>query len=190
MIDSVHIIPPGGDPLDTRHRVRDVLSQPWLPFVLAFLFIGMDVFSGPYIQFPVTFVIPVALAAWYGSFRNAALLAVFQPLLNLLIAVMTKTAPVGIPVSMFAMNSGIRIVVLLVLAYFIHRSAMQSRELARRVGLLRSNIPMCFECKKVLDEHSDWTPVDVYVARHTGANITNNLCPGCRSALVGKEEKA
>jgi hypothetical protein len=190
MIDSAHIVPPNENTFDARKSVRNVLSHRWLPFVLAAVFLAMDLLGAPYVQFRATFVIPVVLAAWYGSLQAAVTLAILQPVLNVAIPILGHANPPGAPLFTFFANSGLRVVVLLVLAYFINRSARQSRELARRVGLLSPSIPMCFECKKVRDEHSDWTPVDVYVSRHTGANFTNDLCPGCRSVLLNKAEES
>lgn len=155
-----------------------------MPFVLAAIFVAMDFVSGPLVQFPVTFVISVALAAWYGSLRNAAILAVGQPALNFLIATSVKGTLLIVPVSILALNAGIRAFVLLILAYFIHRSATQSQILARRVGLLRERIPVCFECKKIQDEREDWTPFEVYISRHTGAQFTSSVCPSCKQAIA------
>jgi len=191
MIDSVQISGSNGTQPEPQwfHSFRDALRAPWTPFALAVIFVTLDFFSGPLIQFPVTFVISVALAAWYGTLRSAAFLAVAQPALNVLIAIVVKGAFLIVPVSILALNAGIRAVVLLILAYFIHRSAMQSRVLARRVGLLRDEIPVCFECKKIQDESADWTPFDVYISRHTGARFTNSLCPSCKESIVDSSEK-
>lgn len=158
---------------------RRVLSLPWLPFLLAALFIALDQFSGPYVQFPATFVIPVALAAWYGARSHAILLAVGQPALNLLVTMVFQTGSYGVPPGMIAVNAAIRAVVLLILAYFISRTALQNRELARRVGLLRGEIPICFGCHKAQDEGKNWLPLEIYVARHTDANFSEALCPAC-----------
>lgn len=159
--------------------LKHALARPWLPPALAVFFIALDQFSGPYIQFPALFVIPVALAAWYGNRRNAMLLAVGQPAINLIITLTFDTGSYGFPASMIALNAGIRAVVLLILAYFISRTASQNRQLARRVGLLRGEIPVCFSCHKAQDERENWLPLDVYVARHTEANFSDALCPDC-----------
>jgi hypothetical protein len=159
--------------------LKQALSLPWLPFALAVLFIALDQFSGPFIQFPALFVIPVALAAWYATPRIAMLLAVGQPFVNLAITLVLGTGSFGFPPSMIALNAGIRAVVLLVLAYFVSRTASQNKQLARRVGLLRGEIPVCFSCHKAQDERNNWLPLDIYVARHTEANFTEALCPEC-----------
>lgn len=174
--------PQEGDSLVTAFWKR-LLAWSWLPYFLAAVFISIDVLSGPFIQFPATFVFPVAFAAWFGNFRRSVILAVGQPMINLGVSVWTHSGPPGQSFSMVAVNSSIRVLVLLVLAYFIHRCATQNRELARRNGLLRQEIPTCFECKRVQDEQlTDWIPIDIYVARNTGANFTHVLCSRCEIA--------
>ena len=179
MIDSTSI----AASTQLHHRLAAaclrILSLGWVPFALAILFIGLDYFSGPFIQFPATFVIPTALAAWFQNFRVAAVLAVGQPVCNLIVTNLTDNEIPGMPFPMTLVNTGIRVTVLLILAYFVSRTSRLNHELSKRVGLLRGEIPTCFCCGKAEDEMKNWIPLDIYVARHTGVHFTEALCPAC-----------
>jgi hypothetical protein len=184
MLDSVPI-PPGGEIRPSLSQLaKKWLSNPATPLALAVLFLGLDIFTGPYVQFPVTFVIPVALSAWYGKFSHALFLALAQPIANLVIVVVMKSGIPGMPIFWIMVNSCIRASVLVLIACLIHRMASQHRELARRIGLLRSEIPVCFECGKVRDELGNWTSMRTYVSRHTDVNFTNCLCGQCKTKIL------
>lgn len=78
----------------------------------------LDVFTGPYLLFPITFVLPVLFAAWHRSQRWALLLSIALPLLRLVIAV-SEEAP-GSP-SIRIVNMLIRAAVLLILVVVVVR---------------------------------------------------------------------
>lgn len=47
------------------------------------------------------------------------------------------------------------------------------------VKTLRGIIPICAYCKKVRDDQGYWNQVEAYVARHTEADFSHGICPGC-----------
>lgn len=44
---------------------------------------------------------------------------------------------------------------------------------------LRSILPICSFCKKVRDETGYWEHADVYIRRHTKADVSHGICPEC-----------
>jgi PAS domain S-box-containing protein len=44
---------------------------------------------------------------------------------------------------------------------------------------LRGILPLCSFCKKVRDDKGHWESVDLYLTRHTGADISHSICPEC-----------
>ncbi len=54
-------------------------AHPAVWFGLAGTFLAADYFTGPTIQFPITFIFPVALAAWHRGLRWGLFFAVSQP---------------------------------------------------------------------------------------------------------------
>jgi len=51
----------------------------------------------------------------------------------------------------------------------------------RLVNLKTSNglLPICAWCKSIRAETGNWQPVEVYLARHSGARPTHGICPNC-----------
>lgn len=44
---------------------------------------------------------------------------------------------------------------------------------------LEALLPMCAYCRKVRDEHGDWTQVEEYVSGHTLIEFSHGICPDC-----------
>lgn len=49
--------------------------------------------------------------------------------------------------------------------------------------MLAGFLPICAGCKKIRDENGQWTPIDVYIQRHTNTKFTYGICSECRPKL-------
>jgi hypothetical protein len=161
--------------LPTPWYIR-VLQKPVTSIGLASLCLFLDFSMGPYIAFPITFLVPVAISAWFCRSYFAYGLAIAQPLVRLGVSFNWQ---VPWSVSTSIINTLIRIAVLGLLAYLISRTARQTRQLARRVNLLEGILPICSLCKKIRDQHDNWQPVEVYVSNRSEALFSHSLCPDC-----------
>lgn len=47
------------------------------------------------------------------------------------------------------------------------------------IKTLRGIIPICSYCKKIRDDKGFWEQVDVYIYKHSDADISHSLCPEC-----------
>jgi AmiR/NasT family two-component response regulator len=47
------------------------------------------------------------------------------------------------------------------------------------IKTLRGILPLCSFCKKIRTEEGTWENVDVYIHKHTEADISHGLCPDC-----------
>ncbi|KAA3610362.1 MAG: hypothetical protein D8M58_05905 [Calditrichaeota bacterium] len=47
------------------------------------------------------------------------------------------------------------------------------------VKALRGIVPICSFCKKVRDDKGFWEQVDVYISKHSQADISHGVCPEC-----------
>lgn len=150
---------------------------------LAVLTVGIDYLLGPFVQFPIVFVVPVALAAWFSGRGWGLVLAVLLPLARLGFT-LTWEVPWGVGYSL--LNLLIRVAVLATLAVLVDRTARQGRELAKRVGELEGLLPICSACKKIRDEHDVWHPVESYVAARSAASFTHGYCPACAKQWFGE----
>ena len=158
-----------------------MLKKRWFHVFLAASVLFIDYHTGPFLQFPIMFVIPVALAATYATLRFAIILAILQSLLRLILSSQWEVTPnFQWDLKLQLANSVIRITVLCVIAYFINRSVAQSLELRKRVQLLSGVLPICFHCKQVRDEKSAWNEIDLYLTRHSELKFEQCLCPRCK----------
>jgi hypothetical protein len=152
------------------------LQNPVTSIGLAIVGLVIDFFIGPYIIFPVTFIAPVVISAWFCRPVYAYSLAVIQPLIRLGFA-FSWQPPWSITISII--NTIIRVIVLVLFAYLVSRTARQTRELAKRVNLLEGILPICGLCKKIRDEHGNWQGVEIYVSNRSEALFSHTLCPDC-----------
>jgi hypothetical protein len=44
---------------------------------------------------------------------------------------------------------------------------------------LRGILPFCSFCKKIRDDRGYWEKVDIYIHKHSGADISHGICPEC-----------
>jgi PAS domain S-box-containing protein len=47
------------------------------------------------------------------------------------------------------------------------------------VNTLRGILPLCSFCKKIRDDKGYWEQVDVYIRKHSQADISHGICPAC-----------
>src|SRR5689334_13169425 len=67
-------------------RLTRVLRKSWIHVAVGAIILLLDIVTGPYILFPIFFIVPVALCAWYSNPRLAHALAFLLPLGRFLIA--------------------------------------------------------------------------------------------------------
>ena len=143
---------------------------------ISLVVVALDYLSGPVIQFPAAFVIPVSLAAWYNGRPWGIALAVVLPLVRLYFTTILN-APWSFAEA--AVNAGIRIAVLGFFAVLVDRVAVQSAALSKRAELLEGMLPVCVLCKRVRDERKTWHPLEQYVLSKSKEQVTHEVCPDC-----------
>ena len=144
---------------------------------IAVLLLIADFFSGPFIQFPITYLIPVAFVAWFNGRWYGICFAIALPLFRLYFNLALWEVPwtyleAGI-------NCIIRILVLSLFAIMIDRTARQTRKLAKEVQLLEGLLPICSFCKKIRDAEEKWQPIEQYIGERSQASFSHGLCPDC-----------
>lgn len=143
---------------------------------------GIDFWLGPFFQFPIAFVFPVALAAWFSGKAWGIALSVALPLVRLyFISIWDVPWEFAYSVA----NAAIRMVILSGLALLVARVAQQERELAGRVKSLEGLLPICSGCKKIRDEEERWQPLETYISERSHAQFTHGLCPPCAREYFG-----
>ena len=166
-----------------KSRMLAALARPWLHMLAGAGVLGIDFATGKYVMFPILFVVPVMLAAWFSAKRTAYALAVVLPLGRLAIASLFDKPD---PFVFLAINALIRMVVLGLLAYLVARTARQTKELAQRVKQLEGILPICMFCKRIRDGQENWHPLEVYISQHSKANFSHGICADCAKKHYGE----
>lgn len=158
------------------------LAQPWIYAFMGAAILLLDLLTGQFLMFPILFVIPVTLSAWFCSPRCAYTLAIFLPVGRFFIAAFAENL---FPPLFSAANGLIRMAVLSFIAYLVCRTARQTREQERQIKLLEGILHICMFCKRIKDERESWKPVERYIADHSEAQFSNTLCPECAKRNYG-----
>lgn len=155
---------------------KSMLLIYWIGIALILLLI--DFYSGPFIQFPITYLIPVALASWFNGQLSGISFAVLLPLGRLGFNIFFWTVPWTMADA--GINFLIRVVVFVLFAYLIDKTAKQRQLLEKKVELLEGLLPICSFCKKIRDSDEKWQPIEQYIGDRSHASFSHGLCPDCR----------
>ncbi len=160
---------------------RPPWSRRWVWFALSAVILVADYLCGPVLLFPILFILPVMLAGWNCARREAIFIAVFLATARGGVTIFRDPDP--IPAEL--VNGLVRGVVLVGLAVLVSRVAEQNAQLARRVKQLEGLIPICANCKRILDEEKHWTRLETYIVEHSEAEFTHGVCPDCARLHYG-----
>jgi len=156
------------------------LSRPLVHVALGVALLALDLLTGRYLQFPILFVIPVCLAAWYcADARWAYALAVALPLGRAGIA---WAIEVPSPPAFIVANAAVRIAVLALLAFLVARTARQTRELRGRVDDL---VRMC-AWSRTVEYQGEWLSFEDYLKRRFNLDTTHGIAPEHRERLQAR----
>jgi hypothetical protein len=147
----------------------------WIALGAAMLWI--DYLTSTSEHFPVVYVLPVLLAAWYSGKWPAVGLAIAVPLVRLLFLVMPQRPPEGI--TSLALATAFRGVVIVFLALWFARLAEFERSLQNRVKVLEGLLPICSFCKNIRNPAGEWERLETYISRRSEAKFSHGVCPSC-----------
>lgn len=60
----------------------------------------------------------------------------------------------------------------------------QLEESTVQVKQLQGILPICGYCKKIRDDQNYWQAVESYISKHTEAQFSHSICPGCYKDVV------
>ena len=147
--------------------------------LLSLLCVALDYVSGPVIQFPLFYLLPVSLMAWYDGRGWGVALAVVLSLARLGFRLVWNP-PWTVLES--AVSAGIRMVVFAGFAWLVARTAEQMRHL-RHTRQMEAMLGVCSVCRKIHDRDINaWQPLDEYLSSRQQA-FERGLCPSCRQEL-------
>ena len=167
--------------------MNQALARPWwlLPpgrlhplwwVGIAGLLLWVDYITGPKTQFPVAYIIPVTLAAWYSGRWPALALAVAMPLVHVVFSVAVWKQPVSMTLLATTMIRG---AVVITMALWFARLSEHERELRRHVQTLEGLLPICSFCKSIRNESGEWKRLETFISERSEAQFSHGFCPSC-----------
>jgi hypothetical protein len=158
------------------------IEQRYYPFywvAISVMVIVLDFLTGPAIQFPVVFVVPVALAAWYSGRKWGLAIAILLAIARSVMYLYWATPESGF---IIAANLIIRASVLVGIVYMVDYTASLNREVRTLKGIL----PICSNCKRIRAADGAWRRMEVYISERTDAEFSHGLCEECAAKLYPK----
>lgn len=154
-------------PLEALGKTRTVH---WIIAAAAILL--LDYVTGPSIQFPILFVIPVALATTTHGPRAGVGAAVVLPLLRL-----SFFLSWALPSSWIlkAIDTAVDVAILIGLSLLLDKILQQQRA----IRVLQGMLPICAFCKRIRDEAGHWRQLEWFISEHSSARFSHTFCQDC-----------
>ena len=132
----------------------------------------VDFGTGPFIQFPILFLVPVALATVTHGRAGGIAVAAVLPLLRLSFFVKW---PIPSSWQLEALDTLVDVTILVGFSLLIHKVVQQQLAIRVMQGLL----PICGFCKKIRDENGQWRQLETFITERSGARFSHTFCQEC-----------
>jgi len=149
---------------------------------MGFAILLLDLFTGPFLMFPIFFVIPVTLSAWFCSSRLAYTLAFLLPAGRFVIA---EFLDVPHSILYAVANALIRVAVLVLIAFLVGRTSMQARKMEERVNTL---VRVC-AWSRTVEYQGEWISFEAYLQRRFNIDTTHGISPDAAEKLLAQREE-
>lgn len=151
----------------------------WIIIIMSLIITVLDFLVGPEYAISLFYIFPVMWAGWQRGFLFATILALILCGLRF-----TCHWVWGFPlyISPAAVNTVIRAISLMLLAFLASQLAWKYQKLKLRIHQLEGHLPVCSSCSSVRREDGDWIPLDTPIPKD---GVNQKLCPHCihRSSL-------
>jgi hypothetical protein len=155
------------DLLELITRVRAVH---WV--AASVLILLVDYMTGPFIQFPILFIVPVAIATAAHGVIVGSIVAALLPLLRL-----SFFLKWDLPSSWLLewIDTGVDVAILVGFAALIHKTLLQRRQ----IRVLEGMLPICSFCKRIRDERGQWRQLEAFITERSDALFSHTFCEQC-----------
>ncbi|MGE4055659.1 MAG: hypothetical protein AB7F99_12745 [Vicinamibacterales bacterium] len=145
-------------------------------FAAGALFLAVGRITGLDREFPVAYVIPVSLAAWYSGRLSALALAVLMPLAHLQM-ILPETPPENLAalVGMAAFRGS----VIAIMALWFARLSEHERALNHELQVLKDLLPICSFCKSIRNDSGEWEALEQFISRRSETRFSHGVCSRC-----------
>src|SRR5690349_16686685 len=138
---------------------------------------ALDYLTGPKPDFPVLFMIPVTVAAWYSGRAPAATLAVLLPLAHAVFVATLWNPSMSLP--LLLATTLMRMAAVIVVALWLARLSDHERELRQHVQTLEGLLSICAFCKRIRNPSGEWERLESYIATRSQAQFSHSFCAAC-----------
>ncbi len=160
-------------PLSLNFTIR---PRHWVGASVAIL--ALEYLTGPFIQFPILFTLPVVLAAAGAGRAWGLALAVGLPLVHLSFFALWRSPT---PWRLILADTAIDVGVLAFFALLVDRIVRQ----ARALRVLQGMLPICGFCKRIRVAPGEWQQLERYISDHSEASFSHTFCPECAERHYG-----
>lgn len=160
-----------------KRPLIDVFAAPRHLILLSFLILWGDYLTGPIVQFPVFYLIPISLIAWRYRIWQAIGLSILMSLTRFGY-ILIWTASHGTIVE-HLVNAAIQIFVFVFFSFLANKVGVQKRDLEKELKTLKGILPICSFCKSVRKEDGSWDSFEKYISSRSEATFSHGLCPEC-----------
>jgi hypothetical protein len=148
--------------------------------LVATIVLAIDYITGRHIQFPITYVLPVGMAAWLEQKPAAYAMAILLPFMRVGFHLPWHETQ---SFSVAVVNAFIAVSALILYAYLVDRIAWQTKALEKKVRVLEGILPICASCKRIRTEKGEYAQIEKYITEHSEASFSHGLCPECAKKL-------
>jgi hypothetical protein len=145
--------------------------------VMAAALLVVEYTTGLYNQFPVAYVIPVSLAAYYSGRLPALVLAVAIPIVHLAFVLFEQTPADVLGLAAFTAFRGS---VIVFMALWFARLSDHERTLVAEVQTLKGLLPICSFCKSIRNDSGEWELLERFISRRSETQFSHGICPACQ----------
>jgi hypothetical protein len=139
--------------------------------------VGLDYVTGPKPEFPVLFMIPVTVAAWYSGRAPAVTLAILLPIAHAVF--MAALWDQSTSLAILLATTLLRSVAVAAVAVWLARLSDHERELRRHVQTLEGLLSICAFCKRIRNPSGEWERLESYIATRSQAQFSHSFCAAC-----------
>lgn len=148
--------------------------------VVATMVLAIDYITGRYIEFPILYALPVALAAWRLQYKLSSVMSILLPAARVGFYVPWQEIQ-ALPIALI--NAPITLVALFLYGYLVSLISRQTMVLQRKVKVLEGILPICASCKKIRNEKGEYEAIEKYVGEHSEASFSHSICSDCAKRL-------
>jgi hypothetical protein len=151
--------------------------------ILSFFVLMADYYTGPFIQFPIVYILPIVFITWFNGRRWGLFFAFVLAFVRIFFHFIWF-----VPWSRLeaVVHVVIRIMVFSLIVLQVD-SEVERRVLQKEIKGLKGTLPICSFCKKIRTGNNIWIPLEEYIHEHSEAELSHDCCPDCLREHYGVE---